>query len=70
MKPDPTRNTRAAKYRAATKQSGGAQINVRIGPEAAAVLVRMRETMTVREAVEAALLQAASLSSRRMASAS
>ncbi len=56
MKPDPTRNTRAAKYRAETKASGGAQINVRIGPEAAAVLARMREKMTVREAVEVALL--------------
>lgn len=55
MKPDPTRNTRAARYRAATKQAGGAQINVRIGPEAAAVLARMRASgMTVREAVEAA----------------
>ena len=42
MKPDPTRNTRAAKYRAATKATGGAQINVRVGPEAAAVLARMR----------------------------
>jgi hypothetical protein len=55
MKPDPTRNTRAAKYRAATKTAGGARVDVHIGPEAAAVLARMRETMTVREAVEAAL---------------
>lgn len=59
MKPDPTRNTRAAKYRAATKTAGGAQVNVRIGPEAAAVLARMRETMTVREAVELALTESA-----------
>jgi hypothetical protein len=55
MKPDPTSNTRAAKYRAATKTAGGARVDVHIGPEAAAVLARMRETMTVREAVEAAL---------------
>lgn len=56
MKKDPTRNTRAARYRAATREAGGAQVNVRIGPDAAAVLARMRETMTVREAVEAALV--------------
>lgn len=33
MKPDPTRNTRAARYRAATREAGGAQINVRIGAD-------------------------------------
>ena len=49
MKPDPTRNARATRYRAA-----GTLVSVRIGPEAAAVLTRMRETMTVREAVETA----------------
>jgi hypothetical protein len=54
MKPDPTRNTRAAKYRAAAKTAGGVRVDVHIGPEAAAVLARMRETMTVREAVELA----------------
>ena len=56
MKPDPTRNTRAARYRVATKTQGGAQVNVRIGPEAAQALARLRQHMTVREAVEAALL--------------
>ena len=56
MKKDPTRNTRAAKYRAATKATGGAQINVRVGPEAAAVLAGIRSTgLTVREAIELAL---------------
>ena len=55
MKPDPTRNTRAAKYRAASKTAGGARVDVHIGPEAAAVLARMRETMTVRVAIEEAL---------------
>ena len=55
MKPDKTRNTRAARYRAATKADGGTQVNVRVGPEAAAVLARMRETMTVRQAIEEAL---------------
>jgi len=58
MKPDPTRNTRAAKYRAATKAAGGVRVDVHIGPEAAAVLARMRETMTVREAIETALIKA------------
>lgn len=62
MKPDPTRNTRAAKYRAATKTAGGVRVDVHIGPEAAAVLARMRETMTVREAVELALTESARLS--------
>lgn len=60
MKPDPTRNTRAAKYRAASKTAGGVRVDVHIGPEAAAVLARMRETMTVRQAVEAALVAFAS----------
>lgn len=56
MKKDPTRNTRAAKYRAAAKQAGGVRVDVQIGPEAAAVLARMRGSgMTVRQAVEAAL---------------
>lgn len=54
-RPDPTRSARAARYRAATKEAGGAQINVRVGPEAAAVLVRMRQTMSLREAIEAAI---------------
>lgn len=58
MKPDPTRNTRAARYRAATKETGGAQINVRVGPEAAAVLARMRQKMSLREAIESALMSA------------
>ena len=53
---DPTRNTRAARYRAATKEAGGTRVDVHIGPEAAAVLARMRETMTMREAVELAFL--------------
>ncbi len=56
MKPDPTRNTRAAKYRAASKTAGGVRVDVQIGPEAAAVLERMRKTMTVREAVELAFI--------------
>lgn len=57
MKPDPTRNTRAARYRAATKETGGAQINVRVGPEAAAVLAGIRSAgLTVREAIELALI--------------
>ena len=57
MRKDPTRNTRAAKYRAASKTSGGVRVDVQIGPEAAAVLARMRgDGMTVREAVEAALV--------------
>ena len=55
MKPDPTRNSRAAKYRAATKTAGGVRVDVHIGPEAAVVLAKMRETMTVRDAVELAL---------------
>lgn len=56
MKPDPTRNTRAARYRAATKEAGGAQINVRVGADAAAELASLRSTgLTVREAVERAL---------------
>lgn len=57
MKPDPTRNTRAARYRAATKEAGGVRVDVHIGPEAAAALAKMRETMTVREAIEAALIK-------------
>ena len=61
MKPDPTRNTRAARYRAATKTAGGVRVDVHIGPEAAAVLNGMRASgMTVREAVEAALARYAS----------
>lgn len=59
MKPDPTRNTRAARYRAATKASGGAQINVTIGADAAMALIKLRETMTLRAAVEHALIVAA-----------
>ena len=56
MKPDKTRNTRAARYRAATKADGGTQVNVRVGPEAAAVLAGIRSTgLTVREAIELAL---------------
>jgi len=55
VRKDPTRNTRATKYRAAAKTAGGVRVDVHIGPEAAAVLARMRETMTVREAVEFAL---------------
>lgn len=56
MKKDPTRNTRAANYRAATKETGGAQINVRISADAAAELTSLRSTgLTVREAVERAL---------------
>lgn len=56
MKKDPTRNTRAAKYRAATRDAGGAQINVRVGADAAAELAELRSTgLTVREAVERAL---------------
>lgn len=55
MKPDPTRNARATRYRAA-----GTLVSVRIGPEAAAILARMRGHMTVREAVESALSIAAS----------
>ena len=56
IKPDPTRNTRAAKYRAASKQAGGAFISTTIGPEAAQALARLRQHMTVRQAIEAALL--------------
>ncbi len=56
MKPDKTRNTRAARYRAATKADGGTQVNVRVGPGAAAVLAKMRETMSMREAIESAIL--------------
>jgi hypothetical protein len=56
MKPDPTRNTRAARHRAATRAQGGAQINTRIGPDAAAALARLRESMTMREAVERGLI--------------
>ena len=56
MKPDPTRNTRAARYRAATKTAGGVRVDVQIGPEAAAVLAGIRSTgLTVREAIELAL---------------
>jgi len=62
VNPDPTRNTRAARYRASTKEAGGVRVDVHIGPEAAAVLARMRETMTVREAVEAALVGASACS--------
>lgn len=50
MKPDPTRNARAVRYRA-----GGTLVSVRIGPEAAAIMARMRETMTVRATIELAL---------------
>ena len=61
MRKDPTRNTRAAKYRAASKTAGGVRVDVQIGPEAAAVLARMRASgMTVRQAVEAALVAFAS----------
>lgn len=56
MKPDPTRNTRAARYRAASKADGGTQVNVRVGADAAAELASLRSTgLTVREAVERAL---------------
>lgn len=56
MRKDPTRNTRAARHRAATMAQGGAQINTRIGPDAAAALARLRESMTMREAVERGLI--------------
>ena len=56
MKPDPTRNTRAAKYRAAAKQAGGVRVDVHIGPEAAAVLATLRPHMSIREAVELVLI--------------
>jgi len=59
MKLDPTRNTRAARHRAATKAIGGAQINVTIGADAAIALAKLRETMTLRAAVEHALIAAA-----------
>ena len=40
----------------ATRAQGGAQINTRIGPDAAAALARLRESMTMREAVERGLI--------------
>lgn len=55
-KTDPTRNTRAARHRAATRAQGGAQINTRIGPDAAAALALLRDSMTMREAVERGLI--------------
>jgi hypothetical protein len=57
MKPDRTASARQSRARQALAESGGRTITVKIGPEAAAVLARMRETMTVREAIEGALLQ-------------
>ena len=57
MKPDRTASARQSRARQALAESGGRTVTVKIGPEAAAVLARMRETMTMREAVEAALLQ-------------
>jgi hypothetical protein len=59
MKPDRTASQRQSRARQALAESGGRTITVKIGPEAAAVLARMRETMTVREAIEAALSRCA-----------
>lgn len=56
MKPDPTRNARAAKYRAASKEAGGAFVSTPIGQDAARALEALRaQGLTVRQAVERAL---------------
>lgn len=55
-KPDRTRNTRAAKFRA--KSDGSAQVNTQISPDAAArlAIIRSAESMTLRQAIESAIL--------------
>jgi len=56
MKKDPTRNTRAARYRAASKTAGGAFVSTPIGQDAALALDALRaQGLTVRQAIERAL---------------
>jgi uncharacterized membrane protein len=57
MKPDKTRNTRAARHRAATAANGGERIDVHLGPEAANALELLRtHGLRTREAVERGLI--------------
>ena len=55
MKPDRTRNARAARFR--RKTDGSAQVNTQISPDAAAKLARIRadHRLTLRRAIEAAI---------------
>lgn len=57
-KPDRTRKARAAKARTLARENGGAQISTLIGPDAAMRLAEIRraESMTLRQAIEAAIL--------------
>lgn len=58
MKPDRTRKARAAKARTLARENGGAQISTLIGQDAAMRLAEIRraESMTLRRAIEAAIL--------------
>lgn len=55
MKPDRTRNARAARFR--RKTDGSAQVNTQISPDAAAKLARIRseQCITLRQAIESAI---------------
>ena len=58
MKTDRTRKARAAKARTLARENGGAQISTLIGPDVAMRLAEIRraESMTLRQAIEAAIL--------------
>ena len=59
MKPDPTRNTRQSRHRAAAKAAGGAFVSTPIGQDAALALDALRaQGLTVRQAIERALEEA------------
>ena len=56
MKPDPTRNTRQSRHRAAAKAAGGTFVSTPVGQDAAHALDALRaQGLTVRQAIERAL---------------